>query len=160
MSRHRPLIEVALAEGGALVTALPTVRRPLRAQWRAGWSALRAWLTRPRRVAVLLLAIWAFNLLDLHFTLTESLTRSWFVEANPVAALVLGTSVTATVAYKASMLALGTGILWWLRRRAVAELASWLLTFICLSLMVHWYQYYLIAPQLEFASLNAGLPLR
>jgi hypothetical protein len=160
MSRHFPLVEVALAERGALLTSLPTVRPALREQWRAHWVALRAWLTRPRRVAVLLLAIWAFNLLDLHFTLTESLTRSWFVEANPVAAFVLGTSVTATVVYKATMLALGTGILWWLRRRAVAELASWLLTLTCLSLMVQWYQYYLIAPQLEFAALNAGLPLR
>ena len=182
MSYHLPSAGVAVALGGLRATAFsaitmpadyvpsaavpalgadarPADRRTPRAARRSFWATHCGWLNRPCRVTLLLLAIWALNALDLHFTLTESLSRSWFVEANPLAALALGTSLTATVVFKASMILLSTGILWFLRRRALVELASWFLAMTCLSLMVHWYHYYQIAPRIDLAMLNAQLPL-
>ncbi|MBU0638330.1 MAG: hypothetical protein KKB50_05650 [Planctomycetes bacterium] len=99
------------------------------------------WLTRSRRVLLALAAIWIINLLDLGYTLLESL-HSGFIELNPVAARLIGESSAALVGYKMALLLISSTILLICRRHRVAELSCWLLLAVYLYVAICWWCYY------------------
>jgi uncharacterized membrane-anchored protein len=79
---------------------------------------------------------------DLHFTLTEVGACSDFEELNPVAAHVLAGPAGGVVAYKVSLLGLGTAILCIFRRLALVEASCWLLLAVKAYLVLRWQAYY------------------
>lgn len=99
------------------------------------------WLCRPRRVFLLLIGVWVLSVFDLWFTLQEAQSH-YFIEMNPIAARLLSSPAHALVAYKLVLLMIGTLILTFLRRHAVAELACWFLLSSCFYVAVRWYAYY------------------
>ncbi len=86
-------------------------------------------------------AIWIINLLDLGYTLLESLHRG-FVEMNPLAAGLIAESPTALVAYKLVLLLISSTILLTYSRHRVAELGCWFLLAVYLCVAVCWWGYY------------------
>lgn len=113
-----------LARGWLEVFALIAARLAVWAPWLTG--AL-GFLTRPRRILLLLAGVWVLNAFDLGYTLLEASRRQFFVELNPVASALLGGPDHWVVAYKAGLVFLGSAILLTLRRFAIAELSCWLL---------------------------------
>ncbi|MFH1746041.1 MAG: DUF5658 family protein [Planctomycetota bacterium] len=99
------------------------------------------WLTRPRRIAVLMISIWVLSAADLAFTLQEA-DSLYFTEMNPIAARLLDSPAHALVLYKLTLLMTGTVILTFLWRHTVAELACWFLLASCFYVAVRWYAYY------------------
>jgi hypothetical protein len=99
------------------------------------------WLVRPRRVLLLLAAVWVINTFDLGYTLLESLRRD-FVELNPVAASLMGGSPEALVVYKTVLIAGSSVILLIHRRQRVAELGCWFLLGAYLWVALCWWRYY------------------
>lgn len=99
------------------------------------------WLVRPRRVLLLLAAVWVINTFDLGYTLLESLRRD-FVELNPVAASLMGGSPEALVVYKTVLIAGSSVILLIHRRQRVAELGCWFLLGAYLCVAICWWRYY------------------
>ena len=97
-------------------------------------------LNRRARVLLILLAVWVLNLFDLGFTLHQARSLH-FKEMNPVAARLLH-QPPALLAYKFLLLGTGSGILIWLRRHPVAELACWLLLASNFYVAVRWHVYY------------------
>lgn len=106
-----------------------------------GWIDSLAWLTRPRRVLLLLSAVWVLNAFDLGYTMLES-TRQHFVELNPVASALLKGPDHWIVAYKAGLVLCGSSILLALRRFALAECSCWLLFFAYCYVGGLWSRYY------------------
>jgi len=100
-----------------------------------------AWFNRPRRILLLLAAVWVVAVFDLGYTLAESGTAD-FVEMNPLAAKLLGGPQHFLMAYKFGLLSIGTGILLALRRHAAAEVGCWLLFGFKLYLGIRWYLYF------------------
>ncbi|MGD8453136.1 MAG: DUF5658 family protein [Phycisphaerae bacterium] len=98
-------------------------------------------LSRAQRVLLVLLAVWILNVFDLGFTLHQARTLH-FIELNPLAAKLLNHPPLVLFAYKFSLLGLGTAILAWLRRHAIAELGCWLLLASYLYVAVRWHVYY------------------
>jgi hypothetical protein len=141
-------------------TARPLPRPGLADQWRelrAVVAVRLPWLTRPRRILLILTLVWVLHMLDLRFTLLESL-KTHFVELNPVAARLLDWSMGAVVAYKLGLLGAGTAILLILRRHEFAERGTWFLFVVHLYLAVRWHMYYVVAPAEEFLYLPPLLP--
>ena len=99
------------------------------------------WLTRPRRILLLLAAVWVINVFDLGYTLLESLHAA-FVELNPVAAKLLGISPVAVVAYKMGLTGISSSILLCYRRHRVSELGCWFLLTVHLYVAICWIVYY------------------
>ena len=99
------------------------------------------WLVRPRRVLLLLAAVWVINVFDLGYTLLESL-HSGFIEMNPVAAKLLSASPQVLVSYKTGLLAISSAILLVYRRHRVAELACWFLLTAYVYVAIRWWGYY------------------
>jgi hypothetical protein len=99
------------------------------------------WFNRSRRVLLTLAAVWVVAIFDLGYTLAESGTPD-FIEANPLAAKLLSGPTHVIVAYKFSLLGLGTVILLALRRHAVAELGCWFLFVLKLYVALRWYSYF------------------
>ncbi|MFQ5805819.1 MAG: DUF5658 family protein [Phycisphaerae bacterium] len=99
------------------------------------------WLTRPRRVLLVLAAVWVINIFDLGYTLLESL-HSGFIEMNPVAARLIGASPAVLVSYKTALLAISSTILLIYRRHRVAELGCWFLLAAYLHVAICWWFYY------------------
>ena len=114
--------------------ALTVVKRPERPKF-------GTWFNRSRRVLLTLAAVWVVAIFDLGYTLAESGTPD-FIEANPLAAKLLAGPTHVIVAYKFSLLGLGTVILLALRRHAVAELGCWFLFVLKLYVALHWYSYF------------------
>src|SRR5262245_1992976 len=85
---------------------------------------------RERRLLLLLLGIWVINLFDLGFTLV-AVEQRLMTELNPLANAVMAFGTWAVVAYKLLLLAAGSGVLWWQRRRLLTELALWGYAVIC-----------------------------
>lgn len=111
--------------------------------WRRPFTLPRSfrWLTRPRRVLLLLAAVWVVNIFDLGYTLLESL-HSEFVELNPLAARLLDAPPELLVLYKTALLAISSTILLLHRRHRTAELACWLLLAAYLYVGICWGLYY------------------
>ncbi len=102
---------------------------------------------RPVRVAALLAALWALNVLDLGFTLVESERPYAFVELNPLARPLLSASAGALVAYKLALIGIGSHILLRLRQHPVAERAAWMLVGAYGCMLAYWGVYFMtIAP--------------
>ncbi len=99
------------------------------------------WLNRPRRVLLVLAAMWVLNLFDLGFTMIEA-GRSHFHELNPVAARFLAKPSYVLAAYKAVLVGLGSAILLGLARRRIAELTAWLLLGVYILVAIRWSLYY------------------
>ncbi|MCG3126973.1 MAG: hypothetical protein CHACPFDD_01829 [Phycisphaerae bacterium] len=98
-------------------------------------------LTRPRRVALLMVGVWILNAFDLGFTGIATALGN-FTELNPIAAHLLDTDWTHVMLYKIGLTALGTLIMMRLARHSVAELGCWLLFSAYVYVAVRWYVYY------------------
>jgi len=92
-------------------------------------------------VLLALAAVWIINVLDLGYTLLESL-YSGFIELNPVAAKLIGGSTIVLVGYKLALLLLSSAILLIYRRHRVAELGCWFLLVVYLYVAICWWCYY------------------
>jgi PAS domain-containing protein len=99
------------------------------------------WLVRPRRILLLLSAIWIINVFDLGYTLLESLNHD-FVEMNPVAAQLIGTSPEALVGYKSALLIVSSAILLANRYQRLTELGCWFLLVAYLYVGLCWAFYF------------------
>jgi hypothetical protein len=107
------------------------------------------WFNRARRILFVLFAVWLMHMLDLRFTLAES-AKGHFHELNPFAAFILDWSHFGVVLYKVLLLGGATAILWYLRRYAISERASWLLLFMAIGLTIRWQMYFQLAPEQPF----------
>jgi hypothetical protein len=105
-------------------------------------------------VFLLLGAIWAFNLVDLLFTMLGCQNRI-FVELNP---LVRPLGPWGQIGMKVSILAIATCVLALGRRRRLAEVGCWLLTTVYGILVVVWVSFFgcLLSPY-HFEKLLAAL---
>jgi hypothetical protein len=90
---------------------------------------------------LVLLAIWVLNLFDLGYTLHQARAHH-FTEMNPLAARLLHGPPLLLLLFKVSLVSVGTVILVWLRRHAIAELACWLLLATYFYVAVRWLTYY------------------
>lgn len=88
-----------------------------------------------------LAGIWVLGVFDLAFTLHEALSPC-FTEMNPVAAWLLTQPGYMIIAYKFTMLGVGSLILLYLRMHRVAELAAWFLLAVKLYVAGRWMLYY------------------
>jgi hypothetical protein len=120
---------------GATPPAVAQGARRARRRW------FGVWLTRPRRVLLVLAAVWVISIFDFGFTLLER-DNPLFVELNPLAAALLTGPTHLITAFKFGLLGLGTAILVGLRRRAPAELACWFLLAAKVYVALRWYAYY------------------
>ncbi len=84
-----------------------------------------AWLIRPRRVLLLLAAIWILNAFDLAYTMNE-VGRHGFVELNPLAAGLLH-APGLLIAYKLTLVLIGSALLLATACHSTAEWACWFL---------------------------------
>ncbi|MDX2198816.1 MAG: DUF5658 family protein [Phycisphaerae bacterium] len=98
-------------------------------------------LNRPRRILLALAATWVVHTFDLGFTLLEA-NSEHFRELNPVAATLLQDD-QAVIVYKIALLLLASVIILPLRRRHLAELATWLMLATSIYVAVRWHCYYL-----------------
>ena len=126
---------------GVSIQRIPTV-----GSWARTVDPLRrrpvfGWLVRPRRVLLVLAAMWVLNLFDLGFTLIEA-GRSHFHELNPVAARFLTQPSYVLAAYKAILVGLGSTILLALARHRIAEVTAWFLLGVYIAVAVRWSIYY------------------
>lgn len=81
------------------------------------------------------------SLADLAMTLTHASTIG-FAEANPIARALMDTgSATPVTLWKLGSLVVAFGILFYLRRTRIAELAAWLVVAILGWLMLRWSVY-------------------
>lgn len=128
----------ALAAPAASGTSAPVASRlaPV-----GQWLAALAWLSRPRRILLLLGAVWVLNAFDLGYTMLES-TRAHFVELNPVASALLKGPDHWIIVYKAGLVIGGSAILLTLRRLALAEYSCWLLFMAYVYVGGLWARYY------------------
>jgi hypothetical protein len=106
---------------------------------RTGWRELmQVFRSRPHRVGLLLLAITIMAGADLALTLNY-ITSIGMVELNPVARAVMSLgSTTAVVIWKVALTAFTVGVLFGLRRRAIAEVATWACATVMVLLSMHW----------------------
>ena len=98
--------------------------------------------TRVRRVGLLLAGIVVISAADLLQALAH-LSGPGLLEANPVAALVIGStgSALAISAYKTLTVGICVGLLYRLRRRAFTEVAAWFAIAILAVMSWQWYEY-------------------
>ena len=99
------------------------------------------WLIRPRRVLLLLAAIWVLNVFDLGYTLLEA-TQHHFVEMNPLAAGLIHAPTPLLVAYKASLVIVGSLVLLVFARHSTTEWACWFLLAVYVYVGLRWYLYF------------------
>lgn len=101
----------------------------------------RADTPRVRRVVQALVVLWILSMADLYFTIWAH-RYTPFHEANPVARVVLEAgSVTGIVLLKLGLMAMGTGIFWFLRRHARAEIGLWVIVLAYVVLTFYWADY-------------------
>lgn len=103
--------------------------------------AVAAWLSRPRRVVALLTLIWALNVADLFYTITEQ-RQKLFRELNPVAVHLMDNHPAGLILYKFTLVAFGSAILIAHRRERVAELSCWFLLAVYGYVGIRWAIYY------------------
>lgn len=114
------------------------------------------WLIRPRRVLLLLAAIWVLNVFDLGYTLLES-TQNHFVEMNPLAAGLIGEPTAMLVVYKASLVIIGSAVLLIFSRHSTTEWACWFLLAVYMYVGLRWCLYYAGLVAVVPGSLSAPL---
>jgi Domain of unknown function (DUF5658) len=112
------------------------------------------WLDRPRRVLLVLAVIWVLNAFDLCFTMIEAHGRH-FRELNPLAEMLLH-NPDALVAFKTSLVAIGSTILLTFRSRRIAELSCWFMLATYLYVGLRWWDYY---EQLAFIQQDPAVDL-
>lgn len=88
-------------------------------QWQQGPAP------RARRVLLLVLAIWVFNVFDLNFTLLACKIGG-FEELNPVARMFIASDEALTI-FKLGLTLPSTLIFLLMRRRLVTEIGCWML---------------------------------
>jgi len=119
-------------------------------------SAVRRWLrrlpdaaaplligTRPRRVVLGVIAVCVLNAFDLGFTLIAR-HHEFFWEVNPLARGMLD-SAAALVAFKATLVAFGAGVIVRYRRHRLAEVGCWCVCALYALLTGVWWSFYELA---------------
>jgi hypothetical protein len=98
---------------------------------------------RAKRIGILLAIVWIAQICDLWFTIVAH-RHGILNELNPLGlwALKHGTAVVA--AYKVTLLAFGSAILWACRRRATSEYLLWLVAAASIGLSLRWNDYFAI----------------
>lgn len=123
------------------ISTAPELAARLTPRGTLGVGAAFGALTRPRRIAIALVAMWVLNLFDLHCTLSEA-EQCHFVEMNPIAAKLMESPWWVLAAYKCALVGFGTAILIFLRKHSVAELGAWFLLTTYAYVGVRWYVYF------------------
>ena len=96
---------------------------------------------RPRRMLVLMAALWLLSLADLAFTIWAHLCTPLY-EANPIAnTLLQHNDLGGLIAFKAATNLLGCWLLWQARDNARAEVALWGLVGVFILLLFRWSAY-------------------
>lgn len=95
---------------------------------------------RPRRVLLLLAAVWIIQGFDLGFTVFAH-EYGMFLELNPLGAWALQYGPIGAILFKAAMLAFSSIILWCFRKRLLSECLLWLVVFACVGLALRWQNY-------------------
>ena len=104
------------------------------------WRHQDATGVRSVLVVRMLLLLWGLNILDLLFTLAAQEQGAGFWEMNPLVRWFISNPVWLIVG-KLSLVAVGSGILWRLRRYRGAEVGAWWLSLVYVILMFRWLAY-------------------
>lgn len=100
-----------------------------------GWDWIVA--ARSHRVVCLLAGLWLINLFDLILTLLAH-RGGMLQEVNPLAEFLLRHGPGAVCLYKVGLVAVGSGILFYYRRRLLAELTASTLLLVYALVAVQW----------------------
>lgn len=97
--------------------------------------------SRTRRTVELLAVIWLLAMADLFFTIWAQIFTP-FHELNPFASHLLHHhQLSALIAGKVGLTAIGTVIFWAVRKHTRAELALWLIMLVYVGLTFRWSEY-------------------
>jgi len=96
---------------------------------------------RPRRVLLLLAAVWIVQGFDLGFTLVAYQSGT-FAELNPAGGWLLQRGPVAVIVFKAALVLLASVILWCGRTRLLSECLLWLVAAACVGLALRWRDYF------------------
>jgi hypothetical protein len=96
---------------------------------------------RPRRILLLLTAVWIVQGFDLGFTLVAYQSGT-FAELNPAGGWLLQRGPVAVIVFKASLVLLASVILWCGRTRLLSECLLWLVAAACVGLALRWHDYF------------------
>lgn len=99
---------------------------------------------RPRRVLLLLTAVWIVQAFDLGFTLVAHREEA-FEELNPAADWALQRGAIGAIVFKVVLVLLGSVILWCCRKRILSECLLWLVFAACVGLSLRWRDYFAYA---------------
>ncbi|MGB9626498.1 MAG: DUF5658 family protein [Phycisphaerae bacterium] len=105
-----------------------------------GWCR-RFHRNRPRRVLLLLAAVWIVQGFDLGFTLVAHQSGT-FAELNPAGGWLLQRGPVAVIVFKAALVLLASVILWCGRTRLLSECLLWLVAAACVGLALRWRDYF------------------
>ncbi len=97
--------------------------------------------SRPRRILILLAAVWILNGFDLGFTILAQL-QGTLTELNPVARHLLPYGAVALLLYKLVALGIGTAVLWRCRHHASAEIGTWVALAVYVGVSLRWHVFY------------------
>ena len=131
----------------SIFEVIPSIALPDRLEGRRSPSVVQPildsfkWLSRPRRILLTLTAIWVINMMDLAFTMTESLHTA-FNELNPLAKFLIGKNPDLLIVYKFGLLTVSSTILLIYRRQRVSELGCWLLFGVYIFVAIRWMAYF------------------
>jgi hypothetical protein len=126
------------------------------------WTRIAVTLAdaRPARVLLLIGALWLVNLFDVNLTILAH-QQGLLEEANPLALRVLSLGPAALVIYKIGLVAIGTGMLWLVRRHRLAEVAAWGMLATYVFVAIHWgecYEMYVMILGGTAHGAGSGLP--
>jgi hypothetical protein len=109
----------------------------------ANWARVVVMLAdaRPARMLLLISALWLVNLFDVNLTILAH-RQGLLEEANPLALRVLSLGPEALVIYKIVLVAIGTGMLWLVRRHRLAEVTAWGMLAAYVFVAIHWGECY------------------
>ncbi len=96
---------------------------------------------RPRRILLLLTAVWVVQGFDLGFTLFAHECGT-LLELNPAADWALQRGPGTTILFKVSLVLFGSIILWRYRSRAISEGLLWVVALACVGLSLRWQTYF------------------
>jgi len=136
---YRALLPV-LAIAGVLI-AIAALLHTLRSSWslpveHRAWRHIDPTGTRTRAVVQLAAVLVLLNGMDLLFTILAQQTGQFF-ELNPVGERLIDSPV-ALGYYKTTLVAVGVGILLFLRRRRAAEITAWWLCALYMLVLIRW----------------------
>ncbi|UCG32685.1 MAG: hypothetical protein JSU68_13590 [Phycisphaerales bacterium] len=90
---------------------------------------------------LILVALWLTNVFDAGMTLLAH-AQGVLHEVNPVGVWLLSQGPHAVVVFKMIMLLIATGLLWYMRRHPLAELAAWVELATSILVCLRWRAYY------------------